>query len=141
MIISFLLIGIYLYASGIFYQVELKCGSPIFGTVFIAYKFYKGPYSNIYKAIKEINSVTNYTNKKIIGIYYDDPKKVEANKQRYIMGVILNDKKLKVDEYSEGEFEKNGYKVICITKINNAVSRIFFKRFYMLHEILSNYCI
>lgn len=70
------IISIYLHASGVFYKVQIKTGAPIFGTLFIAYKFHKGPYSSIYKAFKEINSIKKNSNKDLLGIYYDDPKMV-----------------------------------------------------------------
>lgn len=116
------LITLYIYSSNIFYKIVLKTGTPIFGTIFIAYKFYKCAYStNIYKAIKEVNSITKNPNKEIIGIYYDDPAKVEASKQRFIIGIVLNGSQMDIDEHSENEFKKKDYKMICMTKINNAV--------------------
>jgi hypothetical protein len=39
-IFSFSII-IYLYFSGLFYKIKIKCDVPKFGTVCLAYKFYK----------------------------------------------------------------------------------------------------
>ncbi len=116
-----LLTGLYLYASNIFYRVVVTTGTPIFGTIFIAYKFYKGPYSNAYKAIAQINSIVATKKRDLIGIYYDDPKRTQASKQRYIIGAVLNDSGLDVDEDSERELKRNGYTITSISRINNAV--------------------
>lgn len=72
-----LLFGLYLYFSGIFHEIKVKTGPPTFGTIYMAYKFHIGPFHEIPKAIKEINAIgANFDSKEIIGIYYDDPRKV-----------------------------------------------------------------
>ncbi len=116
-----LFIGLYFYASKIFYRIVIKTGTPIFGTIFIAYKFYKAPYSDIHKAISEINSVIRNKNKQTIVIYYDDPMKIENIHQRFIIGLILNDENLNIDEISQKSLKKYGYIMTTISKINNAV--------------------
>ena len=47
--------------------------------------------------------------------------KICKGKQRYAIGIVLNDKDLNLDSNLENLLVKNGYKISWITKIDNAV--------------------
>lgn len=53
-------------------------------------------------------------------------EQIKSDKQRYMVGIVLNDKELNIDEQTEDEFKENGFNILCISKINNAV------RFFLL---------
>ncbi len=66
--------------SGLFYKVNLRTGSPQFETIYIAYKFHKSSYKkNAYQAILNTSRIGSLQSNQMIGIYYDDPKKVNKN--------------------------------------------------------------
>ena len=112
----------YLYRTGVFYEVKIRTDKPSLDTICLAYKFYQGSYAEIYLAFKGLNSIVKLTNKsKSIGIFYDDPALVEKGKQRYAIGIILNDSDLSVDSKLEELMLKNNYNIVWITKINHAV--------------------
>ena len=112
----------YLIRTGIFYKVQIRTGAPSLDTICLAYKFYKGSYSEIYLAFKNLNSTVKLSsNFKPLGIYYDDPELVIKGKQRYAIGIILNNSDLSVDADLEELMVKNDYNIVWITKINHAV--------------------
>ena len=75
-VVVLIFLGIYLYLSGLSYEIKIQTGTPPFETIYIGYKFYKGAYCDVYKAFKELNSIENLSDKNAIGIFYDDHKKV-----------------------------------------------------------------
>lgn len=111
----------YLYVSGLFQKVYIRCDIPRFGTVCFAYKFYKGSYSDVGVYFKEIKKLSSNTKTNMMGIYYDDPEKVEKGKQRFALGVILNDSELNIDSNVQKIFVDSSYKICWLTKIDNAV--------------------
>ena len=112
----------YLHRTGVFYKVQIRTGPPSLDTICLAYKFFKGSYSDIYLAFKELNSTVKLTSTiQPIGIYYDDPDVVVKGKQRYAIGIILNKSDLSVNNELEELMIKNNYNVVWITKINHAV--------------------
>jgi len=116
----------YVLASGIFQRIEVRSGSPVFGTIYIAYKYHVGCYSNVGNDISRINSIKKSTkDHPLVGIYYDNPKEVERDSRRYMLGIVLSDHNMNIDEEMENDFKAAGYQVLCISQINNAVK--FFK--------------
>ena len=117
----------YTYISGLYYQVQIETGCPIFGTVLIAYKFYIGSNGSTHsRVITEIDSVYGkLANKQVIKICYDDPRKVCAHKRRFLVGVVLSDENMNMDSTLEAEFKNRNFKVVCISRISNAVKQLF----------------
>jgi hypothetical protein len=78
---------------------------------------FKGCYSDVGSVFKNLNEIYSLKHAKTISIYYDDADQVPKGKQRYAIGIILNDEFEKL----EGLFIEHGYKTRWITKINYAV--------------------
>lgn len=116
---------LYLHRTGAFYKIKIRTDKPSLDTICFAYKFYQGSYSEIYLAFKNLNSILKQASVashfKKIGIYYDDPVGVKSGKQRYAIGIILNNSELIVDSLMEDLMLKNDYNIVWITKINHAV--------------------
>jgi hypothetical protein len=76
---------------------ELKTYEAVMGPYTIAYESFTGPYAQtgpvfdrVYKAVKAAGIETT----RGLGLYYDDPSKVEAAKLRSELGVIIEAKDL-----------------------------------------------
>ncbi|KAH9512464.1 hypothetical protein Btru_038480 [Bulinus truncatus] len=122
------LIGLTLFVllvqSGIFTSVdEVKTGKPPVGQIILAYKFNRGPYNQAGQLFTEA-SIIAPRNKKI-GIYYDDPNKVESSQLRYAVGSVLSEGSDEVNTEILTEFIENGFKIIHLPKVTYAVSTKF----------------
>ena len=81
----------FLAYMGLFKSMEVK--SSEFGPYSFFYKPFLGPYEEVGPIFKDIREVLKKQNIKIesmAGIYYDDPKKIEAKNLRSEVGAILS---------------------------------------------------
>lgn len=60
--------------AGFFYSLLIRKTTPLSAPCRVAYKLYRGAYSNAGSAFKDLSLIM--PNLKTFGIYYDDPKKV-----------------------------------------------------------------
>jgi hypothetical protein len=117
MVISWLI-----YRVSLRFEIKVRTDKPSLDTICLAYKFYQGDYSQAYLAFKELYSIIgSRKNVKVVGIFYDDPLEVQSGKQRYALGIVLNDAQLTVDEPLESLMLKNKFNIVWITRINYAV--------------------
>ena len=65
---------VFVVNCGLFSTIEVKAGKPSFGELTVAYKFCHGPYSKAGELFTETTAAFPDCN--LIGVYYDDPKKV-----------------------------------------------------------------
>ena len=79
--------AIYVIRSGLFVKVEVKTVEPKRGSLVVAYKVGRGPYSGAGELFTDVCSLI--LTREHIGIYYDDPEAVAAQDLRYAVGVIL----------------------------------------------------
>ena len=110
---------LYVRASGVFYRIKLRTDRPRFGALFIAYKFHQDSYARIKHAFKAACAVS--PSARLVGVYYDDPKSVEAGKQRYLVGAVLNDEQGQVDRALQMCYAQAGYKTVWLPEIEHAV--------------------
>nr|KAG5697111.1 hypothetical protein BaRGS_002027 [Batillaria attramentaria] len=103
--------------------VDVGAGHPPLGAAVIAYKFGRGPYKEVGPLFTEVCTIA--PDNKCLGIYYDDPKKVEANRLRRAVGCVLAEGDEKVDENMRHKFEKEGFKIISLPYVENAVCTKF----------------
>ena len=61
--------------AGYFSDIRIRTSTPLSLPGRVAYKLYKGSYSNAGAAFKELDLVAPHL--KTVGIYYDDPHKVQ----------------------------------------------------------------
>jgi hypothetical protein len=77
--------------------------------------------------MKELDSLKLKSKLKRLGIYYDDPNKMESGKHRYLFGVVLNNTESgestqeRIDLEAQMTLEKNGYKLISLPQITNGI--------------------
>jgi len=114
-------LSLYLYVSGAFRTVAVRTGAPCFGTIYIAYKFYQSSYDQVKGAINEIKSIATASDAKIIGIYYDNPMQVEPGKQRFLVGIVLNDDNLNIDTKMKRKFANKGFKTEWLPAISHSI--------------------
>lgn len=126
-ILTVLLAGWYTYISGLCHKVQIQTGCPIFGTVLIAYKFYVGSNSRSgAQAVDDMNRIYGRVpNRQVIKICYDDPHKIAADKQRFLVGAVLSDENMNTNTDLETAFKKQDFQVLCISRISNAVLATF----------------
>ncbi|KAK0051867.1 testis-expressed sequence 264 protein [Biomphalaria pfeifferi] len=109
-----------LVQSGIFTSVdEVKTGKPPVGQMILAYKFNRGPYNQAGQLFTEA-AIIEPGNKKV-GIYYDDPNKVESSKLRYVVGSILSVGSDQVNTDMVKKFTDNGFKIIHLPEVTYGV--------------------
>jgi hypothetical protein len=110
--------------SGLFRTVEeVGTGKPPIGQVVIAYKFQKGPYNSSGQIFTEA-AIIAPTNK-ALGIYYDDPDKVDSNETRYLVGSVLSENSLPVCEDMVKRFTDKDFKVTTLPEVTFAVKTSF----------------
>ncbi|XP_025106586.1 testis-expressed protein 264-like [Pomacea canaliculata] len=114
---------ILLVYSGLFEKVEVGAGKPPIGEAVIAYKFARGPYKEAGPLFTEVCKIA--PKNKCLGIYYDDPKTVEASCLRYIVASVLSEGGGEVDEELKKKFEEEGFKVISLPEVDYAVRTTF----------------
>ncbi|GFS14152.1 testis-expressed sequence 264 protein-like [Elysia marginata] len=122
-LILFTLLAVLVY-SGIFHGIEdVKTGKPPVGQLIIAYKFQKGPYHEAGQIFTEAAIVA--PENKAIGIYYDDPKKVDSLHLRYVVGSIISEGAAPVDENMVKQFTERGFKILHLPEVSFAVQTRF----------------
>ncbi|KAK3590739.1 hypothetical protein CHS0354_030978 [Potamilus streckersoni] len=108
---------------GLFESVEVGAGKPPIGKALVLYKYGQGPYKECGHMFTDVCRLA--PNCKPIGIYYDDPKVVPEQKLRYAIGTILSEDGSTVDEDLQKKMIDEGYKVIHLPAVSNAVKTTF----------------
>lgn len=110
--------------SGLFRSVDdVGTGKPPIGQVIIAYRFQKGPYNQAGQIFTEAAIIAPHN--KALGIYYDDPNKVESHNLRYVVGSILSEGTTPVDEEMVKQFTDREFKIIHLPEVSYAVHTKF----------------
>lgn len=107
---------------GYFYKVQVSAGPSIVSELRVAYKQHTSSYSACGSHFSELTNIC--PGERLLGIYYDDPKKVDPNQCRYIIGVVLGEgSKIKeeVDQELENVLEEKGYKFILFPNVDFSV--------------------
>lgn len=125
LIILFGTVFAYLVYSGLFVDIEVKAGSPPFGSLNVAYKYARGPYKNCGKLFTEVSSLVPAL--KCIGIYYDDPEEVEPLSLRYAVGAVMNDDQSVGNDSNAAKkiLQEKGYHFVTFPPVDHAVMTTF----------------
>ncbi|XP_030633062.1 testis-expressed protein 264 [Chanos chanos] len=113
----------YVLYSGLLSEVTIGTGSPPIKNITIAYKFTEGPYKDCGALFTESCSIGPKLPS--IGIFYDDPKKVPAQKCRYAVGSILSEGPEKPCEEQQRLFEKFGFRIFSFPEVTHVVATAF----------------
>lgn len=109
--------------TGIFQEIDVNTGKPPIGSVRVAYKFGTGPYGDCGYLFTDVVSIV--PDLRTIGVYYDDPKKVEPNNQRYIVGAILSEGTSETDKEKEARLLEKDFKLASFPAVDHAVIASF----------------
>ncbi|XP_015202864.2 testis-expressed protein 264 homolog isoform X1 [Lepisosteus oculatus] len=133
--IGFLLLGLlltilgYVLYSGLLTEIIVRTGSPPIRNITIAYKFKQGPYKECGSLFTESCSIGPKLSS--IGVYYDDPKQVPAEKCRCAVGSILSEGEVKPSEELLRLYEKFGYKIFSFPEVTHVVTTAFPHRTFL----------
>ncbi|KAL5014406.1 hypothetical protein ScPMuIL_008676 [Solemya velum] len=114
---------IYLTHSGMFTSVSISTGRPPIGRVVLAYKFTTGSYTHCGNFFGEFAQLDG---KRVsIGLYYDNPDEVPAEKLRWAVGQIVAENGEKLDGAVKKQYEEAGCKFITLPPIRAAITAKF----------------
>ncbi|XP_067243999.1 testis-expressed protein 264 homolog [Chanodichthys erythropterus] len=122
-LVLFLIAVCYILYSGLTTEIHIRTGLPPVKSITIAYKYKVGPYKNCGSLFKESSSIG--PNLSCIGIFYDDPKKVPAQKCRYAVGSILSEGEDGPNEDQQQLYEKQGFRVFFFPEVTHVVTASF----------------
>ncbi|KAF7664671.1 hypothetical protein LDENG_00170040 [Lucifuga dentata] len=66
----------FMFYSGLLSDIKVQTGSPPIKNITFVYKFKQGPYKNCGQLMKESHTIGPKLS--CIGVFYDDPKKVDT---------------------------------------------------------------
>ncbi|RXG67937.1 Testis-expressed sequence protein [Armadillidium vulgare] len=112
-----------LFHSGFFTEIVVSSGKPYIGEVIIAYKAAQGPYKESGSLFTEAHTLLPQY--RTLGVYYDDPKKKEPSRLRYIVGLILSENGEPVNAEHKKLLEEWDYKFTTFPSIDHAVETSF----------------
>ncbi|XP_041129720.1 testis-expressed protein 264 homolog [Polyodon spathula] len=115
-------LGVILY-SGLFTEVVIRTGSSPIKNITIAYKFKQGSYKESGAVFTESCSIGPKLSS--IGVYYDDPKQVPAEKCRYLAGSVLSEGEEEPSEELLKLYEKYSFKIFSFPAVTHVVMTTF----------------
>ncbi|XP_026130977.1 LOW QUALITY PROTEIN: testis-expressed protein 264-like [Carassius auratus] len=113
----------YILYSGLATEIHTRTGFPPVRSITIAYKYRVGPYKDCGSLFRESCSIGPTLPR--IGIFYDDPKKVPAQKCRYAVGSILSESEDAPSEDQQQLYEKLGFRVFSFPEVTHVVTASF----------------
>ncbi|XP_073682391.1 testis-expressed protein 264 homolog [Garra rufa] len=122
-LVIFLIAVFYILYSGLITEIHIRTGLPPVRSITIAYKYKVGPYKDCGSLFKESCSIGPKLS--CIGIFYDDPKKVPAQKCRYAVGSILSEGEDGPNEEQQQLYEKHGFRVFSFPEVTHVVTATF----------------
>ncbi|KAK7127548.1 hypothetical protein R3I93_020202 [Phoxinus phoxinus] len=122
-LVIFLIAVCYILYSGLTSEIHIRTGLPPIRGITIAYKYKVGPYKSCGSLFKESRSIGPKLS--CIGIFYDDPKKVPAQKCRYAVGSILSEGEDGPNEDQQQLYEKHGFRVFSFPEVTHVVTASF----------------
>lgn len=114
---------LFLVYCGLLHSVRVSTGKPPIGQFTGAYKFQTGPYKNVCDLFTEATSIDPKL--KLFGAYYDDPKKVPADKLRSAVGSILAENGAEPDPNVVKQYKSHGFKLFSFPSTSHAVVTSF----------------
>ncbi|XP_029455383.1 testis-expressed protein 264 [Rhinatrema bivittatum] len=109
--------------SGLFAEVVVRAGAPPMRSITVAYKFRLGPYADCGNLFTESCSIAPKLPS--LGVYYDNPYTVPAEKCRYIVGSILSEGDEKPTPEMTRLFQKYAFKFITFPELSHVVMATF----------------
>uniref|UniRef100_A0A672LIC4 Testis expressed 264, ER-phagy receptor n=1 Tax=Sinocyclocheilus grahami TaxID=75366 RepID=A0A672LIC4_SINGR len=120
-LVLFLVAVCYILYSGLTTEIHIRTGLPPVRSITVAYKYKVGPYKDCGSLFRESCSIGPKL--PCIGIFYDDPKKVPAQKCRYAVGSILSEDA--PNEEQQQLYEKHGFRVFSFPEVTHVVTASF----------------
>lgn len=114
---------ILLIHSGFFTEINVQTCKPCIGEITIAYKAARGPYKESGSMFTEAHTL--FPQYRTIGVYYDDPKKKESSRLRYIVGLVISENGEAVNEEHKKLLIEWDYKFATFPAIQHAVQTSF----------------
>ncbi|XP_005090851.1 testis-expressed protein 264 [Aplysia californica] len=110
--------------SGLFRALDdIGTGKPPIGQTVLAYRFQKGPYNEAGQVFTEAAIIS--PGNKALGIYYDDPHKVDSKELRYVVGSVLSEGSSEINEEEVKKFTEQGFKILHLPEVAYAVRTKF----------------
>ncbi|XP_059384672.1 testis-expressed protein 264 homolog [Carassius carassius] len=122
-LVLFLIAVCYILYSGLITKIHIRTGLPPVRSITIAYKYKCGPYKDCGSLFRESCSIGPKLS--CIGIFYDDPKKIPAQKCRYAVGSILSEGEDRPNEEQQQLYVKNGFGVFSFPEVTHVVTASF----------------
>ncbi|XP_043108008.1 testis-expressed protein 264 homolog [Puntigrus tetrazona] len=122
-LVLFLVAVCYILYSGLTTEIHIRTGLPPVRSITIAYKYKVGPYKDCGSLFRESCSIGPKL--PCIGIFYDDPKKVPAQKCRYAVGSILSEGEDAPNEEERQLYEKHCFRVFSFPEVTHVVTATF----------------
>uniref|UniRef100_A0A8C1W327 Testis expressed 264, ER-phagy receptor n=1 Tax=Cyprinus carpio TaxID=7962 RepID=A0A8C1W327_CYPCA len=122
-LVLFLIAVCYILYSGLTTKIHIRTGLPPVRSITIAYKYKLGPYKDCGSVFRESCSIGPKLS--CIGIFYDDPKKVPAQKCCYAVGSILSEGEDRPNEKQQQLYVKNGFRVFSFPAVTHVVTASF----------------
>ncbi|XP_019619491.1 PREDICTED: testis-expressed sequence 264 protein-like [Branchiostoma belcheri] len=118
-----LTIFFFLVQCGLFHTVDVRAGTPPIENVTVMYKYRQGPYKDAGDFFTD--TIELAPTKRTFGVYYDDPKQVEAEECRYIVGCIVSEGKEAADKGLMDQMKAEGYRSFRFPAVTHAVKTEF----------------
>ncbi|KAJ7999897.1 hypothetical protein DPEC_G00199180 [Dallia pectoralis] len=116
-------LGGFLLYSGLMSNIIIRTGSPPIMNITVAYKFKQGPYNRCGHLYTESCRIGPELSS--IGLFYDNPRKVQGEKCRCAVGSILSEGDAKPAEALLHLYEKFGFQIFSFPEVTHVVSTSF----------------
>lgn len=113
----------YLIYSGLLSEIVVLTGSPPIKKITVVYKFFQGPYKNCGHVFKESHSIGPKL--PLIGVFYDDPKKVSGPDCRYAVGSVVCEGENGAPEDLLQKYQTSGFSVFSFPEVTHVVTASF----------------
>ncbi|KAM3870112.1 testis-expressed protein 264-like [Diretmus argenteus] len=113
-------------------NINIQTGSPPIKNITFAYKFKEEeePYKSCVQLLQESRSIGPTLS--CVGVFYDDPKKMVAQRCRCAVGSILSEGDTKPNEELLKRYEESGFNVFSFPEVSHVVTTSFPRTLFSL---------
>ncbi|GAA6086161.1 testis-expressed protein 264-like isoform X2 [Tachysurus ichikawai] len=115
--------SVYVVYSGLLTEIHISTGSSPVKSMTVAYKYKQGPYKDSSLLFAESCRVAPEL--PIVGVFYDDPKKVPGPECRCAVGSILSEGDQRPSAELQVLYEKFGFRIFTFPEVTHVVSSRF----------------
>lgn len=109
--------------AGLLHKIEVRTDRYPLSAVRIAYKYGGGPYRNAGNVMQQVSKLAPHL--KCLGMYYDDPNQVPAEKLRWAVGCIVSEGMAPPDPLLVKQLKTEGYSLHQLPRAQQAVCASF----------------